>query len=136
MPTGTINFVHPKGTDLYIGTSEKGNSVQYRFIPEDKLITWEHVETIPLSQLKEMSREEITVISEKQEKQNSASRMELECNFAITGSMILLLESARILYVHEYVNTSGHKIIFSPLPMFDYVKLNDVLFDMFNKFNL
>lgn len=108
-----MNFINKQHSPFYEGITAKGNTILYRFIREDRLRFY------------------------KSDTEERATLMSLKCNFAITMPMLDLLESSKIIHIEGMVNDKDrHKIWFHPLPLFDYIKLNDILFDMCQKFQL
>lgn len=111
-----IEFKAIKST-RYFGTfAESENQILYSFVHEDKL--------------KYYSQDDESA---------SPTKMMLEANFDIKPQMLDLIESSKIAYVLEKTfdaEYSYSKVTYFARPGFSYEKLQDVIVDIFEKFNL
>lgn len=111
-----IEFKEVSDTRNFVGCTEVGNTLTYNFVYEDKLkYYYPHASD------------------------GGFTRMTLECNFNMTGEMLDLLEKSKIVHVlsKSYeVEIGFSKIIYFPRPGFSYEKLQDIIVDICEKFNL
>ncbi|NDV96029.1 hypothetical protein D0T84_14060 [Dysgonomonas sp. 521] len=122
-----------------IGITQKGNTIQYKMIPEDKLIFWKpNPDLANIPPFGKANFHEIELLAKDNETYRIASRIKIECNFYVEMSMVDLLECSKILSVDYRYSTamSSCTIAIIPHPLFNYEKLNDILFDMVKKYNL
>lgn len=118
-----------------VGVTNRNNEIRYTKTPEEKLKFWMPK---PITRMFTSLKAPITDPEEEaySKQFRDATRLQLKCKFVITVQMLDLLESSRILSVEHMTNENGNLIIIIPHPLFTYEKLNDILFDMTNKFEL
>lgn len=118
-----------------VGVTNRNNEIRYTKTPEDKLKFWMPK---PITRMFTSLKAPITDPEEEaySKQFRDATRLQIKCKFVITVQMLDLLESSRILSVEHMTNDNGNLIIIIPHPLFTYEKLNDILFDMTNKFEL
>lgn len=121
-----MNFRKPKNSQFWMGETESGKTISYVPISEDKLVFLNKTEnTIAV---KEANTSEFI-------NEPKPTRLVFYCNFGLTAPMLDELESSKIIEVQEICNDRT-QIIAYPLPFFDYIKLQDILFDLAIKFKL
>lgn len=118
-----------------VGVTNRNNEIRYTKTPEEKLKFWMPK---PITRMFTSLKAPITDTEEEAytKQFRDATRLQIKCKFGITVQMLDLLESSRILSVEHMTNENGNLIIIIPHPLFTYEKLNDILFDMTNKFEL
>ncbi|SHE58515.1 hypothetical protein [Dysgonomonas macrotermitis] len=124
-----MNFKKAEDSPFTIGSTQKGNTISFVPISEDKLVFRKELD-------KPEVLEAIRLYTEKSfEPVPKPTRIILYCNFYIKPSMLDELNSSKIISVIEGSNTK-QQIIAEPLNFFDYEKLTDILFDLCKKFDL
>lgn len=118
-----------------VGITNRNNEIRYTKTPEENLKFWTPK---PITRMFTSLKAPITDPEEEAYNKafREATRLQLKCKFVITVQMLDLLESSRILSVEHMTNENENFIIIIPHPLFTYDKLNDILFDMTNKFEL
>lgn len=118
-----------------VGVTNRNNEIRYTKMPEEKLKFWMPK---PITRMFTSLKAPITDPEEEaySKQFRDATRLQIKCKFVITVQMLDLLESSRILSVEHMTNENENLIIIIPHPLFTYDKLNDILFDMTNKFEL
>lgn len=127
--------IKPRTKNVTIGTTAKGNTIEYEVIPTDNLKFWQPSAGLSKIDLRTAGDAELRLLDEDNKVYKKASKIRLECSFIPTVAMLDILVSSKILSISEY-SRSMQIIEIIPRPLFDYEKLNDVLFDLTNKFNL
>lgn len=128
-----MNFSKAKDSLFMIGTTEKGNSIYFTPISEDKLVIRKQPE--PGTHLLIGVRKPVFGVKVPFDEVKQPTRIILYCNFHISTAMLDELNSSKIITVLECSNTK-QQIVIEPLDFFDYSKLTDVLFDICKKFDL
>lgn len=130
-----MNFKIKPNSYEVVGVTNRNNEIRYTKTPEEKLKFWMPK---PITRMFTSLKAPITDPEEEaySKQFRDATRLQLKCKFVITVQMLDLLESSRILSVEHMTNENGNLIIIIPHPLFTYEKLNDILFDMTNKFEL
>ena len=132
----TMNFRNPTGSNVFIGFTPKGSTVEYHFISESKIVYWKDIPNLPLPDLDKMSGKQLSNFADKQKEATEATRIRIHCSFLITTKIADLIEKSKICYVEYVNNENGSYMVIIPRPLFDYGKLNEVLYDVFEKFDL
>ena len=133
-----MNFaIKPKNTEV-IGTTEKGNSIRYTIVPQEKIKTWQPDSSVNPRTLSinELSKKEINRMAVYMDNMGKATRIVVKSSFKITSPMIDLIEQSKILTVEHRSSSDQNYFVFIPHPLFNYEKLNEVLFDLTQKFDL
>lgn len=121
-----------------VGITSRQNCVRYTPIPTDKISYWKPDTELSKINILKANSSEIDKLEKDNKEFNSATRIRIDFSFPMQMRMIDLLESSKILSVEyrEQIDKQFSYIIIIPHPLFDYEKLNDVLFDMVQKFDL
>ncbi len=127
--------IKPRTKNVTIGTTAKGNTIEYEVIPTDNLKFWQPSADLSKIDLRTAGDAELRLLNEDNKVYKKASKIRLECGFIPTVAMLDILVSSKILSISDY-SRSMQIIDIIPHPLFDYGKLNDVLFDLTNKFDL
>lgn len=127
-----MNFkIRPNNYEV-VGVTNRNNEIRYTKTPEENLKFWTPK---PITRMFTSLKAPIPIDPDEESYYKAfreATRLQIKCKFVITVQMLDLLESSRILSVEHNENL----IIIIPHPLFTYDKLNDILFDMTNKFEL
>ena len=121
-----------------VGITSRQNVVRYTSIPTDKISYWKPNTELSKINILKANSSEIDQLEKDNKEFKSATRLRIDFSFPMQMRMIDLLESSKILSVEysEQLDKQFSYIIIIPHPLFDYEKLNDVLFDMVQKFEL
>lgn len=129
----TIEFKHSQIPNIYLGVTQKGNTVNYKYVPEENLIFYSPAENDKISV--EIKDKETNRYVPKP----TPSLLTLECSFEIKNEMLDLLESSKIVRVMQAKNNcedGAKRIIIAVLPLFSYEKLHVIIDDMCEKYKL
>lgn len=125
-----IEFKRPYGSRFFEGTTERGAVFTYSYTKEESLKL--HV---PSKDEKEVPG----AVPPDNEEIKQPTTITLCCNFNLTGEMLDLLEKSKIVFVlgkkydaDEVLST----VMAYPRPGFTYDKLENVITDLCEKFNL
>lgn len=92
--------------------TDNGNFISYRVIDEDKIVFLDDKNTTP-------------------------TRITLHCKFKFTTPMADLMETSKIVQVEQITFKNAETSVeLIPRPLFNYEAMNDLLFDLFEKFAL
>lgn len=131
-----MNFkIRPNNYEV-VGVTNRNNEIRYTKTPEENLKFWTPK---PITRMFTSLKAPIPIDPDEETYYKAfreATRLQIKCKFVITVQMLDLLESSRILSVEHMTNENENLIIIIPHPLFTYDKLNDILFDMTNKFEL
>lgn len=120
-----MDFRKPKDSPFLVGTTQKKNTISFVPVSEEKLVV--------------LNKQQVEAIREFGTKefidQPEPTRLVLYCSFLVTAQMADELEQSKILYVDEICNNRTQIIVY-PLAFFDYQNLQDILFDLTQKFDL
>lgn len=125
-----IEFKQTKGSNVFVGATERGSTIAYKFIPEDRLVRLVEEKAVE------------TETKEKGgiwEKAKQPTKMRLDCNFKVETEMLDLIQKSKIVEVIGRINNEDagiYEVTFLPRPHFEYEKLQDVIVDLCEKFNL
>ncbi|MDH6355440.1 hypothetical protein M2132_001783 [Dysgonomonas sp. PH5-45] len=118
--------------NFYTGITLKGNTVEYRMVDEDNIVF----------KSRDLSEQNIErQIQDPDTKQfiteAQPTKITLECSFPVTTAMLDLLESSQVIADAEMINRDNyHLISFAPYPLFNFLKLQSLIFDLCKKFDL
>ena len=112
-----IQFKRKVGDLFTVGTTDKGNLISFVEIRESNLILLD-----PNADISSMYRKpsEITLYSN---------------NVEFTMSMLEVIEASKIMRFKDICN-DGKQVVVYPLFSFDFSKLQNVLFDLSERFNI
>lgn len=111
-----IEFKQITGTRYFGGYTESGSTLTYNFVYEDKMKLYH---------------------SDKDAE--APTRMTMECNFDLTTAMLDLCEQSKIMHVLEKTFDEDRRfstLVYYPRSGFSYEKLQDVIVDICEKYNL
>lgn len=120
-----IHFIKKEGELFITGTTDKGYSIAYVPVPEDKLVF-----ANPNENLFSTKDVDGTI-----KHAPTPTRLVFYCNFPITMPMMDFLESSNILY-DLHLSNESKQISTYPLPRFDYLKMKELIIDLILQFNL
>lgn len=127
-----IEFKQVKGTNLFAATTERGNAITYGFVREERLVLFGKREDLDTEAEKPNGAKDW--IEKKQ-----PTKMRFESTFRFTGEMLDLMTSSKIMEVLGCIShdeTSTYEVTYFPRLGFDYEKLQDVIVDILEKYNL
>ena len=122
-----IEFKRIKNTSMFIASTERAHNIIYTYVDEDRLTLY-----IP-------PKEEDKNKTDEDPEVKQPTKLKLECNFLVTGEMLDLMQNSKIMYVlsrkHDF-DISLSQVTFLPCTGFEFEKLQDVIVDLCEKFNL
>ncbi len=134
-----MNFtIKPSKQKETVATTPKGNTIRYAIVPEEKMKFWKPNPELSRIDILSPNESDFDILGKDNKEYKAATRIRIDCSFYVDMKMIDLLESSKIFSIDfrgsETKNDSFILII--PHPLFDYEKLNDILFDLCKKYDL
>lgn len=120
-----MHFIKKEGELFITGTTDKGYSIAYVPVPEDKLVFANPNE----------NSFSIKALDGTIKHAPTPTRLVFYCNFSITMPMMDFLENSDILY-DLHLSNENRQITAYPLPGFDYLKMKELIIDLILQFNL
>lgn len=119
-----IEFKAIKGSPFFEGVTDRAAAVAYSYVNEDRLKYYTTSSELPDTD---------------DEEAQQPTTLSMGCNFKVDGAMLDLIDQSKIVYVIgcKYDAEEGQSnIVFYPRSGFQYEKLQDVIVDLCEKFNL